>query len=293
MKKLIVIAGATASGKTDLAIQIARHFETEILSADSRQCYIEMNIGVAKPSPEQLNEIPHHFINSHSIHEDVSAGKYERYGLNVLEKIFSKKDMAVCVGGTGMYIKALCEGIDEMPATDPLIQAEVEENYKQYGIAWLQQEIEKTDPNFFSKGEIENPARLQRALAFSLTTGKSILKFQQNMIKERPFKITKYAIDIEREILYKRINQRVDEMIDDGLIDEVKGLIQYKNLKSLNTVGYAELFNYVDGNSSLEESISKIKQHTRNYAKRQITWFKNQSDFRWMSSEDILDELTP
>ena len=287
MKTLIVIAGPTASGKTDLAIEVARHYQTDILSADSRQCYREMSIGVAKPTEEQLHSVTHYFINSHSIHEQVSAGMYERYALEKLNHIFSKNDVAVCVGGTGMYIKAICEGIDEMPEVDPNIYLATESEFNEKGIDWLKEEVSKTDEAFFNQSETENPARLLRALTFSRSTGKSILDFRTKETKKRDFAIVKYAIDIERELLYQRINTRVDMMMDAGLLDEVKGLVPFRNLKSLNTVGYAELFNYFDGVWSLEQSIDKIKQHSRNYAKRQITWFKHQGNYHWLKAEDI------
>ncbi len=288
MKTLIVIAGPTASGKTDLAIQVAAHYQTDIISADSRQCYREMNIGVAKPSEEQLQTVTHHFINSHSIHEQVSAGHYERYALEKLENIFKEKDVAVCVGGTGMYIKALCEGIDEMPEIDNLIYTAAEKEYLEKGMTWLKEEVKKTDELFFAQGETENPARLLRALTFFRSEGKSILTFRTNEAKKRDFNVINYAIDMDRNLLYKRINTRVDRMIEDGLIDEVRDLLPYRHLKSLNTVGYSELFNYFDGIWDLEYSIDKIKQHSRNYAKRQITWFKHQGPYLWMEADKIL-----
>ena len=287
MKTLIVIAGPTASGKTDLAIEIAKHYQTDILSADSRQCYREMSIGVAKPSEDQLASTTHYFINSHAITEHVSAGMYERYALEKLNHIFSKNDVAVCVGGTGMYIKAVCEGIDEMPEVDASMYEAIETAYNEKGIDWLQEEVRKTDETFFNEGEIENPARLMRALTFKQSTGQSILDFRTNTIKKRNFTTIKYAIDIDRELLYQRINTRVDGMLDAGLMNEVKALLPYRNLNSLNTVGYTELFNYIDGVWSLAQSIDKIKQHTRNYAKRQITWFKHQGNYRWLKTEDI------
>lgn len=287
LKTLIVIAGPTASGKTDLAIEIAKHYQTDILSADSRQCFREMSIGVAKPSEDQLASTTHYFIHSHAITEHVSAGMYERYALEKLNHIFSKNDVAVCVGGTGMYIKAVCEGIDEMPEVDASMYEAIETAYNEKGIDWLKEEVRKTDETFFNEGEIENPARLMRALTFKQSTGQSILDFRTNTIKNRNFTTIKYAIDIDRELLYQRINTRVDGMLDAGLMNEVKALLPYRNLNSLNTVGYTELFNYIDGVWSLAQSIDKIKQHTRNYAKRQITWFKHQGNYRWLKAEDI------
>lgn len=292
-KKLIVISGATASGKTDLAIEIAKYFKTEILSADSRQCYKEMNIGVAKPSESQLKEITHYFINSHSVYDEVNASVYENYGLQILEKIFQKNEIAVCVGGTGLYIKALCEGIDPMPPIDKEIEQNISHLYKENGLAWLQQEIQKIDTLFAKSAEMQNPHRLLRALIFKLSTNQSILDFRKKEVKNRYFDIEYFAIDIEKNILYDRINKRVDSMIEDGLIEEVKKLLQYKHLKSLNTVGYSELFLFLNNECDIDFAIEKIKQHTRNYAKRQITWCKNQQQYKWIKPnyENIIQAL--
>ena len=287
MKKLIVIAGPTASGKTDLAIQLALHFNTEILSADSRQCYQELGVAVAKPNEAQLQSVKHHFINSHSIYDEVSAGEYERFGLAVLDEIFTKNDTAILVGGTGLYIKAICEGIDEMPAIDETIKKEVEADYQKNGLSWLQNEVKNTDPDFYAVGETENPMRLMRALTFKLSTQKSILAYRNSTIKKRPFEIEKYVIDIEKAALYKNINDRVEHMLTQGLVTEAEALYSKKHLKNLQTVGYTELFSYFDGNCDLPFAIDKIKQHTRNYAKRQVTWFKNQGQYTLGSAKEI------
>lgn len=287
MKKIIVIAGPTASGKTDLAIQLAQHFNTEILSADSRQCYQELGVAVAKPNEAQLQSVKHHFINSHSIYDEVSAGEYERFGLAVLDEIFTKNDTAILVGGTGLYIKAICEGIDEMPAIDETIKKEVEADYQKNGLSWLQNEVKNTDPDFYAVGEIENPMRLMRALTFKLSTQKSILAYRNSTIKKRPFEIEKYVIDIEKAALYKNINDRVEHMLTQGLVTEAEALYPKKHLKNLQTVGYTELFSYFDGNCDLPFAIDKIKQHTRNYAKRQVTWFKNQGQYTLGSAKEI------
>lgn len=291
MKQLIVIAGPTASGKTDLAIELARSLNTEIISADSRQCYREMSIGVAKPSPEQLSAIPHHFINSHSIRDTVSAGIYERYALAKLEALFQLHEQVVVTGGTGLYLKALLHGIDVMPETNPALLQELEDHYKQHGLAWLQQQAIDTDPTLKNHPEISNPARILRALGFFLSTGYSITEFRKGQKQERNFDVVAVAIDIEREALYRRINFRVDEMMGSGLLDEVSQLTVFKSLKSLQTVGYQELFAYLEGKISLDESVDQIKQHTRNYAKRQITWFKHQDDFHWLQPEDALTHI--
>ena len=287
MKKLIVIAGPTASGKTDLAIQLAQYFNTEILSADSRQCYQELGVAVAKPNEAQLQSVKHHFINSHSIYDEVSAGEYERFGLAVLDEIFTKNDTAILVGGTGLYIKAICEGIDEMPAIDETIKKEVEADYQKNGLSWLQNEVKNTDPDFYAVGETENPMRLMRALTFKLSTQNSILAYRTSTIKKRPFEIEKYVIDIEKAALYKNINDRVEHMLTQGLVTEAEALYSKKHLKNLQTVGYTELFSYFDGNCDLPFAIDKIKQHTRNYAKRQVTWFKNQGQYTLGSAKEI------
>lgn len=293
MKTLIVIGGATASGKTNVAIDTAKYFNTKILSADSRQCYRELNIGVAKPNASQLHEVEHFFISSHSIHNEVSAGTYEKYGLQTLTDIFSDHDFAVCVGGTGLYIKALCEGLDEMPPVSPEIDAEVNEQYKNHGLQWLQQQISIHDQAFYETGELQNPNRLIRALVFKLSTGTSILTFRKKEVRPRDFQIRYFALDVAREKLYQRINERVDEMMAEGLLQEAKGLISYQHLKPLQTVGYTELFDHFAGKISLQTAIEKIKQHSRNYAKRQVTWFKHQSEFTFVSPsyENIIHAL--
>ncbi len=291
MKKLIVIAGPTASGKTDLAIQLAQHFNTEIISADSRQCYKELGIGVAKPSEAQLQLVKHHFINSHSIYDDVSAGEYERFGLAILDEIFAKNDVAILVGGTGLYIKAICEGIDEMPPIDESIKKNIESQFQENGLSWLQNEVKKTDPDFYTVGEIDNPMRLMRALTFKLSTQKSIITYRNSTIKQRNFQIEKYAIDIEKASLYEKINARVDYMIAQDLVAEAETFIPIKHFKNLQTVGYTELFSYFDGECDRDFAIEKIKQHTRNYAKRQITWFKNQGQYAICPTDVISKKL--
>lgn len=279
MKTLLVLGGPTASGKTKMAIEWALQHQTEILSADSRQCYIELNIGVAKPSQEELATVKHHFIDSHHIQDPISAGDYERYGLSVLDNLFQQKDTVICCGGTGLYIKALCEGIDEMPDVNPEIKHRIEQAYQEKGLIWLQQEVQRHDPEFYGQAEKENPSRLLRALVFKLSTGQSIIHFRKEKKKERNFHIKKYYLAPSRPVLYHRINHRVDQMILDGLEEEARQLYPFKHLKNLNTVGYQEFFNYFDGQLSRSEAIEKIKQHTRNYAKRQLTWFQNEGSY--------------
>ncbi|MEZ5045787.1 MAG: tRNA (adenosine(37)-N6)-dimethylallyltransferase MiaA [Chitinophagaceae bacterium] len=277
MKQLIIIGGATASGKTNLAIQLATYFQTNILSCDSRQCYKELSIGVAKPSIEELNQIPHFFINSHSIHQEVNVGIFEQYALQALDTIFQKNDYAIAVGGTGLYIKALQQGIDAMPPIDAKLKEEIEKKYETIGLQWLQETLQQNDPLAFDSIDIHNPHRMLRALIFFLTHKQSIITFQKKSFKQRPFKTTLFTIAIERETLYGRINNRVEHMMQLGLLEEAKDLYAYKNIKALQTVGYTELFDYLDKKYTLAEAIEKIKQHTRQYAKRQNTWFAHQT----------------
>lgn len=273
-RTLHVICGPTAVGKTAFAINLAQQLNTAIISADSRQCYKEMTIGTAKPSKEELQAVKHYFIDEFSVTEHITAADFERLALGYLEEIFAKSNDAVVCGGTGLYIKALCEGLDEMPAVNEDIDREINEAYKQKGIDWLKDEVQKYDPDFFAEAEQENPARLLRALVFKLSTGESIIHYRSGKKKQRDFKIKKTILELPREELYERINKRVDVMMEMGLLKEVESLYPYKHLKNLQTVGYSELFDYLDGNYSLEEAIDKIKQHTRNYAKRQMTWFR-------------------
>lgn len=284
---LIVIAGPTAIGKTSVSVQLAQHYQTEVLSADSRQCYKEMYIGTARPDKEEQKGIPHHFIASHSIHDSLTAIDYEEYALNTLNSIFEKKPIAVLCGGTGLYIKALTEGFDEMPAVDKNIEKELFQKYKEKGITWLQNEVQKQDPLFPKDQALNNPHRMLRALVFKYSTGKSIQEFRKGKKKERFFNTLFIALNTDREILYDRINKRVDIMVDNGLIEEAKTLYPFKHLKNLDTVGYRELFSAFDGEISIEEAIEKIKQNTRKYAKRQITWLKREKNVHWFKPEDI------
>jgi tRNA dimethylallyltransferase len=284
-KTCIVISGPTAVGKTSLAISVAKYFSTQIISSDSRQCYKELSIGVAKPSQEELTSVPHYFINSHSIHESVNAGVFEKYALEKVQEIFLKSDVAVIVGGTGLYTKTFCEGIDQLPIVLPGIREDIMGNYEKKGLEWLQLEVKKNDPLYFSKGEIHNPHRLIRALEIVMSSGKSILTFQTQKSQPRNFKIIQIGLELPREELYQRINDRVDQMILDGLVEEVKSLIAYQDLNALQTVGYKELFDYFSEKNALQDAIESIKINTRHYAKRQMTWFKKDMTIKWSSPE--------
>ncbi|MCO6496220.1 MAG: tRNA (adenosine(37)-N6)-dimethylallyltransferase MiaA [Chitinophagaceae bacterium] len=268
----IVICGPTAVGKTDFAIRLALQHKTEILSADSRQCYRELNIGVAKPDAVQLNTVKHYFINSHSVTEEVTAAGFEQYGLSVLADIFKNHDTAVIAGGTGLYVKALLEGMDEIPPVDLSVESEIKEKWKQGGLDWLADELRKHDIRFSAEGEMKNPQRMLRALAVVLSTGKSILDFHTSEKKGRPFRAEKILLEMPREQLYERINRRVDQMVEKGLIDEARALYPQRSLNALQTIGYKELFDYFENAISKERAIELIKQNTRHYAKRQITW---------------------
>lgn len=284
-KTCIVILGPTAAGKTELSLQLADIFNTQIISADSRQCYKELNIGVAKPSKKDLKRIKHYFINSHSISEDVNAAIFEQYALAAVEEIFVENDYAIIVGGTGLYIRAFCNGLDEMPQVDDQVRRLLREEYSIKGIAWLQEMVQINDPLFYQKGEIHNPHRLLRALEVKMTTGKSILELHTPMMKQRPFNLMKIGITLPRNILYERINRRVDAMMAEGLTEEVITLKDYRYKTALQTVGYTELFEYIDGKVTLEDATCRIKMNTRRYAKRQLTWFKREADVRWFAPD--------
>jgi tRNA dimethylallyltransferase len=283
----IVVAGPTAVGKTAFAIQLAQHFNTSIISADSRQCFKELSIGVAKPAVEQLQTVKHYFINSHTIHEEINAALFEQYTLKSISEIFQQQKVAILVGGTGLYIKAFCEGMDDIPAIPAHIRENIITEYEDKGLAWLQNELKEKDPGYFDKGEIANPQRLIRALEVKLHTGESIRYFQQGKKTTRPFNIIKIGLELPRQLLYDRINSRVDDMMKEGLLAEVIGLLPYQHLNALQTVGYQELFQYLNGNILLTKAIDHIKKNTRHYAKRQLTWFKRDEAIRWFPPTDI------
>jgi tRNA dimethylallyltransferase len=290
-KTVIVIVGPTAVGKTAFAIEVAKLLRTEIISADSRQCYKELNIGVAKPSLAELQEVKHHFINSHSIHEEVNAVVFEQYALQSAKKIFTASDVAVMVGGTGLYVKAFCEGLDDIPAADENIRKRIITEFEAKGLGWLQKEVAEKDPGFWATAEQQNPQRLMRALEIKETTGKSITHFRNGHKQSRPFNIIKIGLELPREELYNRINTRVDKMIEQGLVEEVKELLPYKNLNALQTVGYKEIFQSFEGLISINAATEEIKRNSRHYAKRQLTWFKKDQTINWFSSHTSVSEV--
>ncbi len=292
-KTVYIIAGPTAVGKTAVAINLAQKLGTAIISADSRQCYKEMTIGTAKPTPQELGAVTHYFIDEFSVVNSLTAADFENFSLGYLNEIFINHDTAVVCGGTGLYIKALCDGLDEMPEVDDELAAYINSQYEIRGLNWLQQSVQEEDPEFYKSAEVKNPARLLRALIFKRSTGESISSYRTGQKKPRHFKIVKAGLELPRELLYERINKRVEDMMAKGLLDEVKNLYQLRKLKNLQTVGYAELFEYIEGNTSLDEAVEKIKQNTPHYAKRQMTWFKKDKEINWLNAdeENLIDKI--
>ena len=286
-KTVYIVVGPTAVGKTSFAIALAKVFNTEIISADARQCYKEMNIGVARPSVDELKVVTHHFIASHSITENINASYFENWAMDKVESLFSTKDAIVMVGGTGLYIKAFCEGLDLIPAIDAEIRENIIAQYEKLGMRWLQKEVSVKDPQYWEKGEQKNPQRLMRALEVMLGTGSSIISFQNKKAVERPFKMVKIGLELDREELYQRINDRVLNMIELGLENEVKSLEAYAHLNALQTVGYSEWKDYFEQKISKEKVIENIQQNTRHYAKRQMTWFKRDPAITWFNASTV------
>ena len=292
-KTVIVIAGPTAVGKTGIGIQVAKHFNTEIISADSRQCYREMKKGVARPSEEELSLVKHHFIASHSIKDKVNAAVFENYALEKATDIFKFSDYVVLVGGTGLYIKAFLEGMDPIPNVPEDIRNDITEQYFQYGLNWLQEEIKKADPLFYKTGEIQNPQRLMRALEVVKTTGQSIMSYHKGEKAKRDFNVQKIALGLPKELLHRNINTRVGQMVEEGLVEEVQSLYKFRHFTALQTVGYKEIFDYLDDKIRLAEAIEQIKINTRQYAKRQVTWFKKDKEYQWLPPDGntVMDSL--
>lgn len=286
-KHLIIIAGPTAVGKTALAVDLAKHFACPVISADSRQFFKEMSIGTAKPTPEEMQGVPHEFVAHISIHESYNVGQYERDAVARIEALFRTHDQLILVGGSGLYINAILNGVDEFEEIPAEIREQLRADYAQKGIAYLQDLLKERDPAYHAQVDLNNPQRLMRALEVCLHSGKPYSSFRTKEKKERPFEAIPILINMEREALYERINRRVDAMMASGLLDEVKALYPYKQLNALNTVGYKELFDFLDGKLSLEEAVAMIKQNTRRYAKRQLTWFNNQGNFESFEPTDL------
>jgi tRNA dimethylallyltransferase len=291
-KRLIIVQGPTASGKTSLAIALAKHYQTEIISGDSRQFYKEISIGTAKPTTLELNAIKHHLIDSHSIINELTAATYATEARKIVNALFKTKNEVVLVGGSGMFIDALTFGLDNIE-TSSEIKLKLEERLQTEGLDALVKEVERLDPEFAAVVDKKNPVRIVRALEVIYSSGQKYSAQRKGFKNDLDCEIVRFSIQWERKKLYERINQRVDNMLLDGLLDEVKSVLQFRNLKSLNTVGYRELFDYFDGKMTLEEAIEKIKQHSRNYAKRQETWLKRYNDLQRLnpkSSESLLQQ---
>jgi tRNA dimethylallyltransferase len=285
-KNLIVIAGPTAIGKTSLSIKLAKELKTEIISCDSRQFYKELSIGTAIPSKEELREIEHHFIQNQSIEKRCNIADFEKNAIKKIESLFQRYNNVILVGGSGLYIDAICKGIDFLPDISKEIREKINTQYRKNGLEWLQNKVKKLDPEYFEYVDIKNPQRLMRCLEVYTASTKKISSLHKKKYKKRNFNIIKIGLKIDRESLYKKINIRVDKMIKDGLIDEANHLINYRHYNALNTVGYKELFDFFDGNSNLETAIEKIKQNTRRLAKRQITWFKRDKSINWFTIDE-------
>lgn len=287
-KKVIVVLGPTASGKTKLAISLAKKHNTVIINADSRQVYRELKIGTARPDDKEQDGIQHFCLGHVSIHDNYNAGIFADEALQLLTELFKTKDVVVVCGGTGLYINALLNGFDALPETNQQLRQELISLYETKGLKAIQDKLSQIDPEYYAIIDQKNPQRLMRALEICLQTGKTHQELKTNSIKERNFSVEKIGIQMDREKLYERINQRVDIMIESGLVEEAQSLLPFQDLPALKTVGYTELFDYFSGIQTLESAIDKIKQHSRNYAKRQITWFKRDEEINWIKPEQFL-----
>lgn len=293
-KHLVVIAGPTGSGKTDLSIRVARYYHCPIISTDSRQFYRGIPIGTAQPTAEELQMAEHHFIADRELKDDFNSGAYETEALSRLEELFQKHDIVVAVGGSGLYIKALCEGMDDLPEVDPRLREELNTRCKAEGVEALAEELRSLDPDFYEVVDRKNPARVVRALEVCISTGKTYSSLRSGVKRQRPFNIIKIAVSMDREVLYERIDLRVDKMVQAGLYDEALKVYPLRELNALQTVGYREWFDHFDGKISREEAIELIKRNSRRYAKRQLTWFRADKDFEWFEpseTEKILEYI--
>lgn len=284
-KELIVIVGPTAIGKTKLAIELAQHYHTEIISADSRQFYRELQIGTAAPEKEELDSVPHHLIGNISIHEYYNVFKFETEALKIAEELFQKYQRVIMVGGSGMYIDAFCYGIDDIPDVKPEIREKLSRDLQTHGVEPLLKMLEQLDPDILNVIDTKNPKRVLRAVEVSLSSGKPYSSFRTSKVKKRPFKMTRIGLNTDRPVLYSRIDKRVLSMVAKGLVEEAKQFEKFRNLNSLNTVGYKELFPYFDGNYSLERAIELIQRNSRRFAKRQISWFMRDQTTQWFCPE--------
>ncbi len=286
-KTLIVVVGPTAIGKTALAIELAQFYQSEIISADSRQFFQEMHIGTAKPSKEEEAAAPHHFIDSHSIKTLFSTGDFEVQALQLMDELFKKHNVLVMVGGSGLYIDAVCKGLDDLPEIDLSVREALNEKLAIEGIESIKKQLQELDPVYYEKVDQANPQRMIRGLEVVLSTGKKLSSFLTANKKERPFQIIKIGLNMDRALLYERINHRVDLMMEAGLLEEAKSLLPYRQYNALNTVGYSELFDYLEGKTDLAAAISMIKQNTRRFAKRQLTWFRRDENTTWFEPNQV------
>ena len=280
-RRLIVVVGATASGKTDLSIVLARRYNAPIISTDSRQVYRGLPIGTAYPSDEQLKSVEHHFIGEFDLTQEFNCGEYERQALERLGELFAEHDTVVAVGGSGLYVRALCEGIDDLPDVDKSLREQLMIRLATEGVESLSDELHRLDPEYYEQVDKCNPARVVRALEVCLSTGEKYSSLRKGAKKERDFEIVKIGVDMSRDVLYERINRRVDIMMEAGLEREARAVLPYRNCNSLRTVGYSEMFDFFDGKTTRDEAVELIKRNTRRYAKRQMTWFRRDADIRW------------
>ena len=290
-KTLVVLGGPTAVGKTGCAINLAGHFKTEIISADSRQLYRECRIGTAVPTDEELSRAPHHFIQNSSLNDPYNASRFEQEVLEKLDGLFREKDLVLMVGGSGLYIDAVCQGIDDLPSPDPELRASLQDEWKEKGLQNLQERLRKLDPLTYQRIDLQNPLRLMKALEVSIQTGIPYSRFLSARPKERPFRILKMALTRDREELYNRINRRVDRMLEEGLLEEVRSLLPFRGLTPMKTVGYRELFLHLDGTIELEEAVDLIKRNTRKFARKQITWFRKNQAYTWFHPDQTGDMI--
>jgi tRNA dimethylallyltransferase len=287
MDTLIIVLGPTGIGKSDISIQLAKHYHSEIVSADSRQFFRELSIGTAVPSSDDLKTIPHHFIQNKSIHDYYNVSDYETEAIQLISELFARVNPIVLTGGSMLYVDTICNGIDDIPTVDPEIRDEVIGWYEKNGIEALRQRLLEIDPEYYRIADLNNPKRLLHAVEIHQMTGFPFTSFRKKTVKERPFRIIKIGINQDRKVLYDRINHRVLKMMDAGLLEEAKSVYQYRKLNSLNTVGYKELFTYLDGDCSLDEAIDLIQRNTRKYARKQLTWFRRDQQIKWFEPDQI------
>lgn len=286
-KNLIVIAGPTAVGKTALSIELAKFYNCPVISADSRQFYKEMSIGTAKPTQEEMQDVPHYFIDNISIHDTYNVGQFERDAIDCIETLFKTHEQLILVGGSGLYINAILNGVDEFEEIPTHIREQLIKDYNEKGLIYLQDELKKRDEVYYNQVDLNNPQRIMRALEVCIHNDKPYSSFRKKEKKERSFDTINILVNTDRETLYNCINKRVDVMMQNGLLEEVKSLYPHKHLNALNTVGYKELFDFIDNKCTLEEAVSLIKQNSRRYAKRQLTWFNHQGDFETFAPTDL------